>query len=386
MKVVMLCSYRLSGPLYEGSWVINAKMPYYLSRLGDIELHIITEGIENREFKKDNLYIHMLKRRKLVYVPYLSPILLWRMKCETEEINPDIVHAVSTSYFYSCVAAFLRRKYPAVLTAYGIMAKEWKYTKEEYTKIRHHLFMWVPRLCERYLLSKITNIIILTPINKSVINKMTDSKTYAVTERIEFEKIRGYPPHKSEKPDVLFMSSLEKLKGVDILIKAIPVVLNSVPDISVYIAGTGAQEWELKKQVKELNLEAHVKFLGLITDEEEKYSYYKACKVVVAPSRWDCQPYAVTEGAACGKPIIASDMSNPALLDDGKAGFIFQSENAVDLANKIIKLLRDDRLREEMGKAALEKARECDWNRIVEQLVEIYKEVIADFHERKERG
>ena len=386
MKVAMVCSYPLNGNLWNGSLIIKDRMTYHLSRIKDIELHIIMVGKENKQFKKDNLYIHMIKKRKLFYIPFLTPILLWNMKRKIKEINPDIVHAVSTVFFYSCVAAFLRNKYPTVLTAYGIMAKETKYTKEEYKKICQYIFMWFGIIGERYLASKIPHILIPTSHIKSVINKMTDSKIYVVPDGIEFEKIHGFQPHKSERMDVLFMSSLEKLKGVDVLIKALPIVLNSVPDISVYIAGTGPQEEELKSLVKELNLEAHVKFLGLITDEEEKYGYYKSCKVVVAPSRWDCQPYAVTEGAASGKPIIASDMSNPALLDDGKAGFIFQSENVEDLASKIIKLLREDKLREEMGKAALEKARECDWNRIVEQLVKIYKEVIADFHERKESG
>jgi len=43
-------------------------------------------------------------------------------------------------------------------------------------------------------------------------------------------------------------------------------------------------------------------------------------------------------------------------------------------------------LREEMGKAAMEKAKEYDWSKIVDRKVEIYKGVIADFHERKRKG
>jgi len=300
MKVTMVCSYPLNGNLWDGSPIIIDRLTYYLSRFKDIELHIITVGKENSRFKKNNFNINMIKKRKLFYIPFLTPILLWNMKRKIKEINPDIVHAGSTSFFYSCVAAFLQDKYPIVSTALGIVSEETKYTKEEYKKVR--IFRWFSVIAERYLLSKIPHIIIPTSHIKSLINKMTDAKIYIVPDGIEFEKIQGFQPHKIEKPDVLFMSSLEKLKGVDILIKALPMVLNSVPDLSAYIAGTGPREDELKRLVKELNLETHVKFLGLITDEEEKYSYYKACKVVVAPSRWDCQPYAVTEGAACGKP------------------------------------------------------------------------------------
>jgi glycosyltransferase involved in cell wall biosynthesis len=123
-----------------------------------------------------------------------------------------------------------------------------------------------------------------------------------------------------------------------------------------------------------------VKFLGFITDEE-KYRNYNACKIVVVPSRWDCQPFALFDAAASGKPVVASDMSNPGIVDNGKTGVIFKSNDINDLASKIILLLKDDKLRNEMGKAAKEKAKQYDWSRIAARTVEIYKDVIADFHE-----
>ena len=376
IKVAMLAAYLLDSKHNGLSMHIN-KLTEYLSYREDIELHVVTIGDKNRRFTEGNLNVHMIKK-SLPY-PFSIPRLVQSLRHKTIEINPDIVHAEGTSAPYSTTAAFLRNRYPTLLTVMGVVHEEIKF----YKGIGLIFGVLIHKPNEKYVVSKIPHIIIITPSIKNLISKWTKSKISIVQDGIEFEKIHGFPPHKSEKQDVLFLSHLTKLKGVDILIKAIPIVLNSVPDLSVYIAGAGPQEDELKTLVKELNLGAHVKFLGFIADEEEKYGYYKACKVVVAPSRWDCQPYAVTEGAACGKPIIASDMSNPALLDDGKAGFIFQSENVVDLANKIIKLLKDEKLREEMGKAAMGKAKEYDWNKIVDRHVGIYKEVIADFHERK---
>jgi glycosyltransferase involved in cell wall biosynthesis len=379
IKVAMLAPY-LTRSKGSGSVTDVEKTIEYLSYRDDIELHVVTIGNKNIQFKKGDLDVHVIKK-SLPY-PFSIPSIVWHLRRKTIEVNPDIVHAEMTTAPYSTAAALIRNRYPTLLTVLGVVHKEIKYQKG----IGLIFYTLLHKPNERYVISKIPHIIIITPSIKNLISKWTNSKIYVVPDGIEFEKIWGFQPRKSDNSDVLFLSSLEKLKGVDVLIKSLPMVLNSVPDLSVYIAGRGPQEAELKSLVKELNLEAHVKFLGFISDEEEKYGYYKSCKVVVAPSRWDCQPYAVTEGAACGKPIIASDMSNPALLDDGKIGFIFQSENAVDLASKIIKLLTDDKLRDEMGKAALEKAKECDWNKIADRHVEIYKEVIADFHERKESG
>lgn len=372
LKVVMLTPYGVGHGFAQH---IDG-LTRFLSRRDDIELHIVTIANKKVESRRGELSVHAVK--KSLPSPFSIPSLVWSLMRKTIDLSPDIVHAEGTFPPYSTAAALLRSRYPTLLTVLGVVQKEVKF----YAGIGriYGMLLGIPN--ERYVVSRIPNIIIITPSIRRLIGTWTKSRIYVVQDGIEFEKIQRVQPHKSEKPDVLFMSRLYKEKGVDILFRALRLALSSVPDLTVYIAGTGPQEDELKTLVKQLNLEAHVKFLGLV-DEEEKYSYYKACKVVVAPSRWDCQPYSVTEGAACGKPIIASDMSNSALLDDGKIGFIFQSENTESLANKVIKLVKNDKLREEMGQAALEKAREHDWSKIVDRKVEIYKEVIAAFHERK---
>lgn len=63
-----------------------------------------------------------------------------------------------------------------------------------------------------------------------------------------------------------------------------------------------------------------------------------------------------------------------------------KSEDVEELSSKMVKLLTDDKLREEMGKAAMEKAKEYDWNKIADRKVEIYKTVIVDFHEQRGKG
>ena len=386
MKVVILCGYPLNR-IYTGSKIYEDKLTYHLSRIRNIELHIITIGEKNRQFKKDNLIIHTIKKRKFISIPFFHPVLLWKIKCKIMEINPDVVHAISTGYLYSTIAAFLQDKYPTVLTAYGISAREQRYYKEEYTKFYQFIFSPISIINERYCLSKIPNIIVDSLSIKDLISKWTKSKIYVVPAGIEYDKIEEIQSHNllNEGADIFIVVNLEKIKGVDILIKAIPIVVKSIPNLSVRIAGIGPQENELKTLVKKLNLEDHVKFLGFISDEE-KYQYYKACKLVVVPSRWDCQPAALFDTAASGKPVIASDMSNPGIVDDGKTGFIFKSEDIKDLASKIIVLLKDEKLREEMGKAAEEKVKQYDWSKVAERYVEIYKEAIVDFHERKAKS
>ena len=386
MKIAIICGYPLNE-IYHGSKIYENRLTYHLSHIKGIQLHIIMVGKENTRFKKDDLIIHTIKKRILFSIPFLTPVLLRNMKHKIMKINPDIVHAISTGSLYSTVATFLRNQYPTVLTAYGIVAKERKYYREDYGKIDRFISACFSIKNERYVLSKIPNIIVDSLSIKDLISKWTNSKIYVVPAGIEYEDIKEIQTRTSlnKYPDIFFVNNLQKIKGVDILIKAIPIVIRLVPNLSVYIAGSGPQENGLKNLVKRLNLEKHVKFLGFIS-EEEKYQYYKTCKLVVVPSRWDCQPAALFDAAASGKPVIASDMSNPGIVEDGRTGFTFKSEDIEDLAEKILILLNDEKLREEMGRAAKEKVKQYDWSKVAERYVEIYKEVLADFYGRKTKN
>lgn len=385
MKIAIVCGHS-QNRIYTGSGIYVAKLMYHLSRIKNLDIHIITIGKENKQFKDDNLTIHTMKKRRFFSIPFFHPPLLWKIKREVMGINPDVVHAISSGLLYSTGVAFIRDKYPTVLTAYSIVAKERKYYREDYKKnqkILACITSLIPILNERYVISKIPNIAVDSLSIKNLVSMWTQSKIYVVPAGIEYEEIKTMQSGTllNESSDIFIVVNLEKIKGVDILIKAIPIVINSIPDLSVCIAGIGPQENELKSLTKKLNLENHVKFLGFIS-EEEKYQYYKACKLIVVPSRWDCQPAALFDAAASGKPVVASDMSNPGIVEDGVTGFVFESENVEDLADKIITLLKDEKLREEMGRATKEKVKQYDWSKVAERYAEIYKEVIINFHEQ----
>lgn len=380
IKIAMVGRYPLSE-IYGGyQWYID-RLSHYISHIDGIELHIITLSNEKREFKKDNLNIHAVKRIFNLPFPFTIPIDTWLLRCENLKVEPNIVHAIGADA-YSMVSLTVCNKYPTVLTMVGIRGKE-----SRFGGVLYSIFgMIVLKPLERYVVSKISNIIVETSSIKNLISKWTKSKIYVVPDGIEFEKVQEIPRHSlNEKIDIFLATRLAKIKGIDVLIKAVPIIINSIPNLSVRIAGSGPQEKKLKNLVKKLNLENHVKFLGFIS-EEEKYHYYKTCKLVVVPSRWDCQPITLFETAASGKPVIASDMSNPGIVEDGKTGLIFKSENVEDLAGKIITLLKDEKIREEMGRAAKEKAKNYDWTKIAERTFEIYKEVIADFRRRKAKN
>jgi glycosyltransferase involved in cell wall biosynthesis len=377
MKIVVVGGYPLHG-VRSGSLVHVDKLTQFISVMDGMEVHVITLGNKNEQFKRGNVNVHVVNKVWL-FIPFLFPITLWSMKRMIKRIHPDVVHASGT-FPNTTLAALLRNKYPTLITVFSLSAKELRWEKNA-IRILRKVLASIPN--ERYVIPRIPHIIVQSHFTADLIKERTKSKIHIVLEGIELKKTPQFQSHTllSESPDIFIAVRFRKLKGIDILIKAVPTVIKSIPDLKLYIAGSGEEEEKLKSMVKDLGLESHVNFLGYISNEEEISRYYKACKIVVVPSRWDVEPFAPLDGAVWGKPAIVSEMCNSSLVEDGKTGFVVKSEDVEGLASKIVELLTNDKLREEMGKAAMEKVKEYDWSKIADRIVKIYKDVIADFHE-----
>jgi glycosyltransferase involved in cell wall biosynthesis len=346
-----------------------------LSGQNQIDLHVISFGNVSKKIKEDNAHIHLIKAEKIYYLlPFLA---LSRVSKELKKIDPDVIHIQGSNISpYLLVGGRLRKRYPSTLIILGIVSRESKYGYGS----SGNIWSFFNRISEKYYISKIPNLVVETNSIKDIVKSQTNSKIHVVPPGIDYIKYQDTKPENfKEKPDIFMVCKIEELKGIDLLIQSLPVVLKSIPELKVYIAGKGPQEEELKTMVQNLNLEDHVKFLGFISDEE-KYQYYNSCKVVAVPSRWDCQPITLFEAAASGTPVVASDMSNPEVVVDGKTGFIFESENVNDLAKKLTLLLKDEKLLKLMSLAAKERGRQHDWHNTAKRFVDIYQEVISDFH------
>ena len=383
---VVLINHFSTDDLSSGSPIIFEGFARYLSQNENIKLNIISVGEKTAVYNRENYNVCQIKKNRLYYIPFITPLLYFKVKRIVNRINPHVIHVGCTGYWYFFMALLLQKKYPLVTTVLGILAKELSYRKNEYNK--NWFIVKYKILFEKFSFARLKHLIVpsrhIIPYVKEIGG--TKAQYFAIPDGIDYDKIQHIKPIADLNGDILFLSKLDKLKGVDVLIKAVALLVNEIPTIKVIIGGAGPGEQRFKALVGSLKLENHIIFKGVIKGENNKYGVVKACKVLVAPSRWDCQPYAVIEGAACGKATIASDASNPEFLDDGKTGLVFESENHVDFADKLKQLLLNDDLRKEMGDAGLIKSRKCDWTVVVDQSIEIYSKVIDQFNINKLKG
>ena len=180
-----------------------------------------------------------------------------------------------------------------------------------------------------------------------------------------------------ESPTVLYVGRLSSHKGLDTLVKAVPLVLEKISGVKFVIAGPdGGEEKSLKLKVKSAKLERDFSFLGEVS-EEEKISLMQEASVFVLPSRSEAFGITTVEAMAAGCPVVVSDL--PALTEivtDGRTGLVFPVNDEKLLANRILKLLSDQDLSHQISTNAKAKVSEkYDWEKIIDRLEKIYTQL-----------
>lgn len=180
-----------------------------------------------------------------------------------------------------------------------------------------------------------------------------------------------------------FLGSFYAYEGLDLLIKALPRILESAPEVKVLLVGGGPQEANLKSLVAALGLTDKVVFVGRVPHAEVN-RYYDLVDLLAYPRHAMrltdlVTPLKPLEAMAQGRLLIASDVGgHQELIEDGHTGILFRAGNATDLADKALAALnlRDggDSLREN-GRAFVETER--NWTKSIANYRDIYTRALG---------
>jgi glycosyltransferase involved in cell wall biosynthesis len=150
------------------------------------------------------------------------------------------------------------------------------------------------------------------------------------------------------------LSRLSKEKGVDVLLWALPRILDQYPSVHCCVAGEGPERAQLEALAAKLGVAASFHMPGFCDDTAD---FLKLCTIAVQPSRIEAMPLAILEAMAAGKAIVASAVGEiPRLLEDGHAGMLVPPDSPEKLAEAILTLLKDEALRQSLERRAAQKA------------------------------
>ncbi len=178
---------------------------------------------------------------------------------------------------------------------------------------------------------------------------------------------------------ILYVGRLVHFKRVDVLIRALALVLKKIPEAKLKIVGGGPEYSNLRKLVNELSLDAAVTFTGVTPTYEAAARYFKESTIFALPSVVEGESIAAKEAMAAGLPVIAVRVQGSGvvtLIRDDVNGFLVEPNQPMPLADRIIELLQDDEKRKAMGLAGRHSVESFDWNVIADRTLQVYHETM----------
>ncbi|MBN2031018.1 glycosyltransferase family 4 protein [bacterium] len=184
------------------------------------------------------------------------------------------------------------------------------------------------------------------------------------------------PGMKDPNPLIGYYGRLKKYKCIDHLIRALGLVVRQIPNARLLIVGMGDYQKELERLVGKLNLNPYVRFVST-THPHESVKYLNQMWVVANPSPKEGWGLTVIEANACGTPVVAADSQG--LRDsviDGETGFLYPWGDIDRLADRIVQIISNKKLRQKLERGAENWAKKFSWDESASEMMSIIEHVV----------
>jgi D-inositol-3-phosphate glycosyltransferase len=227
------------------------------------------------------------------------------------------------------------------------------------------------------------------PAHVYVVAPGIDLNTFQPLDRAEARRKIGY----GRGPLLLFVGRLERLKGVDIAIKALALLRDRAhEDLRLIVLGEDVRDGEesekerLKSVASSLGVRDRVDFLGSVVHHELPH-FYAAADALVMPSYSESFGLVALEAQACGRPVVASGVSGlRSVVRDEVSGYLIDDHDPAIYAERIGRLLADPELAQQMGRRGRLLAQRFSWTRTADRLEELFETLIESGQARVQAG
>lgn len=199
----------------------------------------------------------------------------------------------------------------------------------------------------------------------------------------EKKKIKEYLNVPLDRTLILCARRWAPTKGVIYLVRAIKSIRENCPNAYFLISGNdyfGYPEYRnmILKEIEEQNIAEDIKLLGDIP-HEKMAAYDQIADVVVLPSLLEATSLSGLEAMACGASVVGSKVGGiPEIIEDGRNGYLVPAQNVVELADALIKIIKDEKVRKIMGGESRKKVEsEFTWQIITKKTMDVYLRVLG---------
>jgi glycosyltransferase involved in cell wall biosynthesis len=196
-------------------------------------------------------------------------------------------------------------------------------------------------------------------VRSVVIKNVVDQNRFCHRERLPLQ------------PKLLCTRNLEALYGIDTVVRAFARVQRDFPEASLCLVGSGRQESEIRKLVAVLALN-HVEFMGAVHPDAIPAIYDQA-DIFVNGSYIDCAPVSILEAFCSGLPVATTAAGGiPHLVDHGRTGLLSEPGNWEDLAQNVVRILRDSTMARSLAAEAYKQAGQHSWQNLHPLWLRVY--------------
>jgi len=355
---------------------------------GDVELHIIAphEHISGiREFRLNGVYYHFFNP----FIPIIGRHWPGWFKWDSwtgyaknsrivqrlvRLINPDVIHLQGAENpYYSVTILNLLGRVPTVVNLQRINLKALGY-------------VWLRSRIEHQILSQAGNFTIRTKTMEHEIKKYRpDSRVYWVNYAMPAYK----PIFVMKEYDIVFFARVGKEKGIEDLIQALGMVHSKFSQAKLCIIGGVNSKYKdfLHSMAQGLKVDKNITWKGYLPTLDDVHEEASKAKVSVLPTYNDIISGTIIESMQLGLPVVSYKTGSiPELNEDRENVLLSERGDVEGLASNILRLLTDDDLYKTMSQRGIDCIRERYSNQnVLQQHLDCYREVIADFHNSKIR-
>ena len=192
---------------------------------------------------------------------------------------------------------------------------------------------------------------------------------------------------------LLFVGRLERLKGVDVAIRALALLRDRAhDDVRLLILGEDSKEGDESEKTRlrsiagEAGVRDRVDFLGSVAHHELPY-FYSAADALVMPSYSESFGLVGLEAQACGCPVVGSNVTGlRSVIRDEVSGYLIEGHDPAAYAERIGRLLEDPELAQQMGRRGRMLAQRFSWTRTADRLEMIFDRVAENAQLRVQAG
>ena len=392
MKIALVCPASLPATQFGGILFLAVDIAREATNLGN-DAVIYTTDLDfannantfNKDLPKEETLENFTIKRSHVWFRinlfFVNPGIYFQMMKD----SPDIIHTIGIRSFQSFIAAIIakKKKIPLVISDQGGLTTHPDLNSGGvFKKILYKL--QTPMI--RFIINNSARISVANEYEKEIFTKMHHtSKIEVIRNGINLAMLKTKTNDFKKKygislPFVLFIGRFSKIKGIDVLLRAIKILKDKpgLKNISFVIMGVdfGFQN-QMMQMIDDFGIKEKI---HVITNpsRDDVIAAYGESEFLVLPSRWELSPLTPLEGFAFKKPVVSTNVHGiPSTVTNRQNGILVKNEDFHELAEAIMELINDKQKCLEYGLSGYNLVQtECNSKSMVDKTLRMYNQII----------